>query len=75
MKEVIMSLILVKIFNRIAKKPTAINPKINSRLLKLLISLIFKLDKFKKSLPNPDMLINTTQIMIENKIKVVNKFL
>ena len=70
-----MSLMLIKKFNRIAKKPTAINPKINSRLLKSWINWIFKLDKFNKSLPKPDMLIKTTKRMSENKIKVVNNLL
>ena len=69
-----MSLIFVIKLIRIPKKPININPKINSKFLKSLTRPIFKLDKFKKSLPKPVMLINVKKRMGKNKIKVIYNY-
>ena len=71
---VIKSLIFVIKLIIIPKKPININPKINSKILKSLTRWIFKLDKFKKSLPKPAILINVRKRMSKNKIKVINNY-
>ena len=58
----------------IPKKPININPKMNSKFFKSLTRLIFKLDKYKKSLPKPVMLIYVRKRMNKKKIKVIYNY-
>ena len=74
MHEVIISLIFVMKLIIIPKKPININPKINSKFLKSLTRRTFKLDKFRKSLPKPVMLINVKKRISKNKIKVIYNY-